>query len=119
MLEKLLDSNDLANLLTSEEVIQVCIGQYQSIVKFTNSLHISVECSFRICFPSQILEASAEDPTTSRKLTSLLGKELETFQIENNALRIIFSDRSSLELIMRDDGYESFSITKGEEAVYL
>jgi hypothetical protein len=119
MLKTIISDNDLIELFTPEEVIQICIGQSQSIINFTNDLEISIECEFKIRSHAQIIEATASTPDTSRELTCLLGKELKSFEIGNDVLKIFFSDDFLLELIMNKNGYESFSINKSKGGIYV
>lgn len=101
--------------ITGKELIQVCIGSYQVILRFTYQLIITIECPYSMSMEEAIVEASGDDPETSKNLVCLLEHSINScHQHENGEFVLDFSNGYSLKLIPETTGAESFSIKDGE-----
>jgi hypothetical protein len=109
-----LDSSTNLSPLIGKELIQVCIGLYQVILRFTEELSITVQCLYYFNREGETFEGSGEDPSISKNLVFLLGNSIESAQIqEDNKLIINFSNNCRLTLVDDSESYESFIITNG------
>jgi hypothetical protein len=108
------------SFLLNREVIQLCIGLYQAILRFDGGVEISLECEFRLV-PDPGL-AAKKDAAQSRylNLASLLGCRVS--QIENpgnGSIWMFFSDRSTLEIVDSNRDRESFQITHESRVIVV
>lgn len=101
--------------IIDKELIQICVGLYQVILRFTHQLSITVECPYFINMGDIIVEASGDNPETSKNLVCLLGHSINScYQHENGEFVLDFSNGYSLKLVPEITGAESFSIKDGE-----
>lgn len=107
-LDKLLDLTPLKG----KEVEQVAIGQYQVILNLTDDFSIYIGGSYKYGKGDALVENNGQDPSSSKELVDLLGKEIINSYIESDRiLSMHFSNDCILELIDDSDQYESFTIT--------
>jgi hypothetical protein len=110
---KLDSSTDLSPLI-GKELIQVCIGLHQVILRFIGELSITIQCLYFFSKEGDTLEGSGEDPSISKNLVFLLGHSIESAQIQgDNKMTINFSNSSCLTLVNDSEVYESFIVTDG------
>jgi hypothetical protein len=109
-----LDSSTNLSPLIGKELIQVCIGLYQVILRFTGELSITIQCLYFFSKEGDTFEGSGEDPSTSKNLVCLLGHSIESAEIQgDNKLIINFSNSCCLALVNDSEVYESFIVTDG------
>ncbi|MBD2303100.1 hypothetical protein [Nostoc sp. FACHB-190] len=109
------------DFMINKELIQVCVGLFQVILKFTDELNVSIENTYYIDYGSGSVEASGDNINDSKNLLVLLGKSI--FSAENveedQHILITFSDNYSLKLIPDKLGGESYSITYKEKEIFV
>ncbi len=100
------------NWIIGKELLQVCIGLYQVILRFTHQLSITIECQYSLSTQEAVVEASGDNPEISKDLVCLLGCSIYScHQHENGEFVLDFSNGYSLKLLPETTGTESFSIT--------
>ncbi|EKV00114.1 hypothetical protein Lepto7375DRAFT_2211 [Leptolyngbya sp. PCC 7375] len=108
---QILDVSSLNNVLVSQELLQICIGQFHVSLNFTNHVKISIECAFKIHSEKFSLDATAEDPNSSKELICLLGNSIESCNyVQDSILEIVFLNNLKLLLLSNLDGTESYAI---------
>ena len=108
--------------LNGRELIQVCIGLYQTIFKFDDEVAISVEREFRY-FDGQdewIWRPEVGFPLLAGRTAALLGTTVQNF--ESNAdgtLAITFSDGRRLTIVDSSKEHESYDITRPGQTIVV
>lgn len=101
------------------EVIQVGVGQYQTILAFTHDISLQISFAFRLIRPGEFaIEGDAELPSLDdeslekvQSLCRLLGQQIINLAInEEGELEITFSKGSMLVLFDDDPHYECYVI---------
>ena len=108
-----LNSSEHLNYLVGKELIQVCVGLYQVILRFTDELSISIECLYKITNEEDgSIDASGDNPHATINFVDFLGYSIESIHLKSDhELAINFSNNWSLILIADHENTESFVIT--------
>jgi hypothetical protein len=110
------------NFLNGRELIQLCIGLYQTIFKFDEDVAISVEGEFRY-FDGQDEWTWRPEPGSSllaARTVALLGATIESLASEENGmLALTFSNRSRLTIVDSSKDYESYDITRPGQTIVV
>lgn len=107
------ESIDLSFML-GHELEQVCIGLHQVILRFSNSLSITIEGLSGLAFPGKgFLKIEAEDHTQTTQLVILLGKKISNVFVnyDEGSVKVIFTGDYSLTLFDSKENYESYAIS--------
>jgi hypothetical protein len=108
--------------LNGRELIQVCIGLYQTIFKFDEEVAISVEGEFRY-FDGQDERASREEPNSAllaARTVALLGATIEIFEANaDGTLILTFSNKHRLTILDSSKDYESYDITRPGQTIVV
>jgi hypothetical protein len=110
------------SFLNGRELIQLCIGLYQTIFKFDEDVAISVEGGFRY-FDGQDESIWRPGPGSSSRAARtavLLGAKIENFESDaSGTLSLTFSDGRRLTIIGSNNGYESYDITRPGQTIVV
>lgn len=96
--------------LIGKELVQVCVGMYQVILRFYEELTISLECECEVipALPGRV-PATSQAAVTS--LISLIGTKITTANsIGNGDLAAGFSDGTTLLICDSNGNTESYQI---------
>ena len=108
--------------LTGRELIQICIGLYQTIFKFDEEVAISIEGEFRY-FDGQDESAWREEPNSSllaARTVTLLGTTIEGFEASaDGTLVLTFSNKHRLTIMDSSKEYESYDITRPGQTIVV
>ena len=105
-----LDKNKDLTFLEGKELIQICIGQHQVILRYTDDVYISIEGNFELLSQD---ESGYERtlPELASSLVVLLGAKVSETEIgDNGALDLHFSNHEILRLYDSNDNSESYEI---------
>lgn len=107
------------SFLINRELIQVCIGLYQVILNFDESVSISLECDFEHLFQNETLIENNTLPTSASTLLKLLGAKISDINNQGNGnLELVFSNDSVLRIFDSNEDEESYQIVfDGKEIV--
>lgn len=97
--------------LVGEEVSQICLSQFQYIIRFASEKQIAVE-SGGTYTPSagQPIEVTSY-ATVATELCGLLGRSIRTaVRDADGGMKLSFSDGSLLHIRNDNRGYESFQV---------
>lgn len=96
--------------LQGRELIQVCIGQYQVILNFTQELSLMMEGKYLLKEKNtEVKECTVSNIMLTKELVNLLGTSIVDIRLRaSNNLIICFSDGCTLELISDQTGMESY-----------
>lgn len=107
-LKKDLDLSFLENL----ELIQVCVGIFQVQFVFESDVVLSVENTFKHSSNGTVSEWRPNVVEAATSVLKLLGTTSKTIEAVNEqTLRLGFSNGDTLEMTDDSDQYESFTIT--------
>ncbi len=108
--------------LNGRELIQVCIGLYQTIFKFDDEVAISVEREFRY-FDGQDEWTWRPEPGSSllaARTVALLGASIESFEGDaDGTLALTFSNGRRLTIVDSSKEYESYDITRAGQTIVV
>jgi Family of unknown function (DUF6188) len=114
-MQQLNDPTNPINLdfLPGKELIQICVGRYQVILRFTDELEITLEGAYWISnAEEETFRTSGKDPTSSKYLVPLLGQTIKSAQVQqDDGIIINFSTGHILFVKAGSGDFESFSIT--------
>lgn len=110
------------SFLKGRELIQLCVGHYQTIFKFDEDVAISVEGEFRYSDGQDELIWRPEpgSPALAARVTTLLGAIVKN--LESNAsgtLTLIFSNGRRLIVIDSSKEFESYTITRPGQTIVV
>lgn len=102
---------DLSFLL-ERELLQVCVGVYQVILKFEGGIEISLECDY------QVVPDLSSSPAAS--LLNLLGSRITNVEKSGNGGVVLgFSDRGTIRIHDSNKDYESYQIVTPEQQIIV
>lgn len=103
-----LTESDELKAIVDCELIQVCIGANEFILKFSKNICLTIEGEAQYCSRGKCNLIQ----TQLYEVVALLGKSISGYQIQDSNILIIdFSDQSSIKLFGSNQDYESFQIT--------
>ena len=104
------------SFLLGKELLQVSIGLYQIVLRFSDNIVVNAECMLLLKGEDgSLLQVDSEDPQTTKELVCLLGKAIKSVKIASNMeLKMLFSSESELTLIDSNEDGESFAISSPE-----
>jgi hypothetical protein len=104
------DSEDY-NFLKLKRLIQICISQYQVILRFDDDISISVESAIRYKNRQGNYYTYEDNKLIGSDFISLIGNKIHSIDCENsNILKLSFDTKEVIELINDSEAYESFNI---------
>jgi hypothetical protein len=110
------------SFLNGSELIQLCIGLYQTVFKFDGDLAISVEGEFRY-FDGQDETIRRPEPGSSAlaaRTAVLLGARIVNFESDaSSTLSLMVSDGRRLAIMGSKNGYESYDITRPGQTIVV
>lgn len=107
--------------IKDNEVIQVCIGRYEAILRFTGDLSISIESSCELVDQAgRTHRFSSDSPNETAQLTSLLGDVIVVLEQSGKGnVRIKFHSGLVLTIIDDNRNTESYCISVGDKQVLV
>ena len=110
------------SFLNGLELIQLCIGLYQTIFKFDEEVAISVEGEFRY-FDGQdewTWRPEPGSPILASRTATLLGATIVGFESNpDGTLILTFSNRCRLTVMDSSRDYESYDITRPGQTIVI
>jgi len=104
------ENNDLS-FLTGKEVIQVCVGVYQTILAFDGDTSISLECDFQLTRAPGTKDKEDACSSSPQGILTLLGSKITDVTNEGGGtLTLQFSDGSTFRILDSNREYESYQI---------
>lgn len=102
--------------IKGKEVIQVCIGSYQVILNFTQSLTLTIEGGYSLENKNFAeLRFAGDMPDRTKELVCLLGASIvRAARLLDECVIIDFSNGYKLKLFSEPTGMESFSIRSSD-----
>jgi len=107
-----LPTNMDLSFLLGKELIQVCIGTFQSILRCGGGACSSLECEYRVFRMSGDGDGTSAPCSSADGLTAILGRKI--VGVTNNGggeLAITFSNDSVLVIYDTNTEYESYQIS--------
>ena len=116
-----IDQTQSFDFMKKKELEQVCIGQYQVILHFTDDLSISADCLMRLSGPDGTsVDIYGDNCSLSRNTTCLLGSSIVSVNsVDKEELSILFSNDYTLSIIDSNKKYESFSIVINDDWIIV
>jgi hypothetical protein len=100
--------------MLNKELIQICIGLYQIILKFSGELTITAECKMKLVNGAVVATIDSKTLSNASHLIPLLGKTiLDVNNLRDGSVRLKFTDSQSLTIFDSNDSYESYQIDAG------
>jgi hypothetical protein len=99
------------DFLVGKELMQVCLGRYQSVLHFEGQLTITLECGFQVRLRGGHRHQERSKRSQTNRLSRLLGNKI--VQVTNNGggeLTLAFSNGSVLVVSDTNSEYESYQI---------
>ncbi|MGH9788250.1 MAG: DUF6188 family protein [Candidatus Acidiferrales bacterium] len=107
-----LDKDINLSFLAGRELIQVAIGQYQTVFAFDRGVAISIEGRFIYASRSEQVEWRPGASHAAAKAVALLGSIVDNFVAEEDGtLKLFFSNGDQLRVLDDSSEYESYQIT--------
>lgn len=95
-------------------LIQICIGQYETILHFTEGISIEMYDCFNHIQNNIDKSGEVDLPMRSASLLDLLGSSVVNVEVKRNqkdTIVLYFSNKDSLCITDKYDNYESFVVT--------
>ena len=106
--------------LIGRELLQLCIGLCQVIMRFSEDTSISIECDLRFTGKNGEIIYLLDIPESSKYLFCLLGMEIvDVMKKDAGDLTLVFSNGFELTLIDSNESTESYTITTPEQEVVV
>jgi hypothetical protein len=116
---KILQSTDWSFLIGGE-VQQVAIGLHDVQIHLFKDMGIGMTCDFEHKRPWHILPFDTEMHVKAATLVSLPGKKVEGVTANGEESLIVrFTSKETLTIIVDDEPYESFVVTKPGETIVV
>lgn len=116
----LTDPSDLQFIL-NKELLQICVGKYQIILKCEEKVVIDIECESVVSiFGNDIKQVWRPDAKfESNSLFLFLGKRIIEYEVlKDNGLRLCFENVGSLTLVTHDQ-FESYSVANDSHNIIV
>jgi hypothetical protein len=95
-----------------KELIMVCVGQHQLVLRFHGDVVISIEGRFEHVSSGAVVKGESELPQRAASLMSLVGKTVGAIRAEDaKTLWIGFANGEALRIYDSSSNYEAFQIT--------
>ncbi len=116
-----IDKNTNFNCLLGEELIQLCIGQYQVQLKFHINTTISTECKLHLIRPdNSLIEIYSDNANSTKNLVCLLGEKITEIKTNyQDELSLMFSNHHKLIIFGTNKNFESFEIWHKDQQLLL
>lgn len=102
---RLSDTTDFEFLL-GQEVVQVCVGKFQTVVNFDGGATLTIEGS---CMLGN--DRYGPGVEAGRQLITLLGRMVASVSaLEQQHLEVAFGDGTVVTVLGEDDNFESFTL---------
>lgn len=102
--------------LVGSILLQVCIGENEVILRFSEEISITIEARFVVRDSSGIETAFDDARSAASSVVKLLSDTVATVNnLGGRTLRLIFSRGDILEIYGSNEGYESYQIQHGKE----
>lgn len=107
--------------MVDKSVEQICVGQHQVTVSFSDRISISIEAAFKIRnLHGDVHEVQPDQPKTSRGLLSIIGEKVVTATLRPpGGVDILLSDGSGLFISDSNSEFESYTIDIGGETIVV
>ena len=95
-------------------LIQICIGQYETILHFTEGISIEMYDCFHHIRDNIDMSSDVVLPMRSSSLLDLLGSSVVNVEVKRNQkdrIVLYFSNKDTLCITDKYDNYESFVVT--------
>lgn len=117
-MHKLTGSYDFS-FLVSKELIQLCIGFNQVIMRFNGEISISVETPIRYFDSSGKKYIYEDNKLIGSEFVSLLGENISSVHFGSRVLKLLFDNDEIIELFEDEEAFESFHITIGGKVIAI
>jgi len=110
------------DFLLGKQLIQVCIGSHQTILRFDGDTIITVEGLSRLAAKrGSEIEIHPNRPEEAGKLVCLLGRAIQgVVNTGNGDIELVFTSGESLKILDSNKNYESYQIESiGVEGVIV
>ena len=115
-----LDKNQKLSFLESKELQQVCIGQYQVVLNFTDQISIAMECEYEIESNDQKERGESRIPESAKSLLKLVGSGiLNASNLGMGCLQIEFARGIILRIYDSNENAESYEIISPEGSIIV
>jgi hypothetical protein len=116
-----LDKDTDLSFFSEKELLQVCVGEYQIILKFDGSIQLSLECIFEhVLKDGQVLLGDSSKPISSSSLMTLLGSSVKRADnIGEGNIELLFLNGDKIRIYDSNDGTESYNITFPEGRIVV
>jgi hypothetical protein len=116
-----LDKDTDLSFLYEKELLQVCVGEVQIILRFDGDITLYMECDFEH-FPKhgQVLLGDSSKPISSSSLLTLLGSSVKgADNIGEGGIELFFSNGDKVRIYDSNEGTESYHITFPEGRIVV
>jgi hypothetical protein len=116
-----LDKDTDLSFFSEKELLQVCVGEYQIILRFDGSIDLSLECTFEhVPKHGQVFLGDSSKPISSSSLLTLLGSSVERADnIGEGTIELFFSNGDKVRVYDSNDGTQSYRITFPEGRIIV
>nr|WP_321469105.1 DUF6188 family protein [uncultured Desulfobulbus sp.] len=102
---------DKFNFINGKHVEQIAIGRFEFQLIFEENVSILIQNIVFLKKDNKIKKINANDPSETKDLWILLGKEIKESHVNvKKDLEINFSDNSSITIPNTDETYESYIV---------
>lgn len=99
------------NFLVGRELIQMCVGIHQVLLRFDGDVSVSIECVFEHSFPGAKTHSCTNLAHRAKSLVTLLGTRVERVDGKSHeALVLSFSNHETLQIHDSNEMHESFLV---------
>jgi len=101
------------SFLSRKKLLQVCVGEFQIILKFDSDILLSLECVFEhVLKHGQVLQGDLSNPSSANSLLSLVGSFI--IRVENlgkGNLELAFANGDTVRIYDSNNDAESYQIS--------
>jgi hypothetical protein len=108
-----INKNISFEFLKGKELLQICVGKYQMIFNFEDSISVSIESKFILKLSHDYYERweSSSKDIPIRTFELLNHKIVDVFIPNEMTLQLIFENGDEMMIYDSKDNYESFQVT--------
>jgi Family of unknown function (DUF6188) len=108
------------SFLVGREVLQICVGLHQVILRFDGEVSMDIECEFDHSGATAKVPFGATLPSKAAGLVSLLGSKVASVASESGkTLAIVFTNKEILKIHDSNEIYESFQVTSPDKEIIV
>jgi len=109
------------SFIGKKKLLQVCVGEFQIILKFDGDIVFSLECAFEhVVKNGQTLQGNFSNPSSGSSLLSLLGSFI--IRVENlgeGNLELAFANGDTVRIYDSNEDAESYQISSPEGMIIV